>query len=79
MTKWCLVSSRTPQGVLKFFSLAISPSACQEPQLSWSSDHAWKIDTLERLPAQLIWGIALYLYQWKAQRFLQLPVKTLIP
>lgn len=66
----------TPQGVLKFFSLALFPYTCQEPQLSWSAGHLWKIDTLELLPVQLTWGISLYLYLWKAQLFLQLPVKT---
>lgn len=77
MTTWCLMSSTTPQGVLKFSSLAIFPHTCQEPQLSWSTDHSWKIDTLELLPVQLTWGISLYLYLWKAQLFLQLPMKTL--
>lgn len=43
MTKWCLMSTMTPQGYLKFFSLAIFPYPDPEPQLSWSTDPSWKI------------------------------------
>lgn len=43
MTKWCLMSTMTPQGYLKFFSLATFPYPDPEPQLSWSTDPSWKI------------------------------------
>lgn len=69
MAKWCLMSTVTPQGTLKFVSLALFPCTYPEPQVSWSADHSWELHTLELRPLQLTWDSSLYLYLWKTQSF----------